>query len=91
VESCRAKLTLKIKMRLRVKGKSTLRTITIGTSEILSIAAGKSETEQIKLDPEGRRLLRDRPRLDVDLALVTPGRKQDDSVVLVRRTTRGRM
>lgn len=84
-EKCRAKLTLRIQMAVRVKGKKTLRTVTLGTSAVLSIAAGKTATAQIKLNPAGRRLLRDHGRLHVDLGLVTPGRKQDDSIVLVGR------
>jgi hypothetical protein len=85
--SCRAKLTLKVRMAVRVKGRRTLRTVTIGTSAILSVGAGGRATAKIELDATGRRLLRtDHGRLDVDLALVTPGRKQDDSVVLVERS-----
>jgi hypothetical protein len=84
-ESCRAKLTLRVKMAIRVKGKRMLRTVTIGTSAILSILHGKTATVQIKLDSAGRRLLRDHGRLEVDLALVTPGRKKDESAVLVQR------
>jgi hypothetical protein len=84
-ENCRAKLTLRIQMAVRVKGKKTLRTVTLGTSAVLSIAAGKTATAQIKLNSAGRRLLRDHGRLHVDLGLVTPGRKQDDSIVLVGR------
>ena len=87
-ESCRAKLTLRVKMAVRVKGKRMLRMVTIGTSTILSILHGKTAIAQIKLDSAGRRLLRDHGRLEVDLALVTPGRKQDESVVLIERKTR---
>jgi|GEM_PF-5765909 hypothetical protein len=75
-------------MAVRVKGKRMLRMVTIGTSTILSILHGKTAIAQIKLDSAGRRLLRDRGRLEVDLALVTPGRKQDESVVLVERNVR---
>jgi Carboxypeptidase regulatory-like domain len=89
-ESCRAKLTLRVKMAIHVKGKRMLRTVTIGTSAILSIFHGKTALAQIKLDPEGLRLLRDHERLHVDLVLVAPGRKQDDSVVLVERRTRSK-
>jgi hypothetical protein len=87
-ESCRAKLTLRVKTAVRVKGKRTLRTVTIGTSAILSILHGKTATARIKLDPAGRKLLRDHGRLEVELALVTPGRKQDDTVVLIERSAR---
>jgi hypothetical protein len=87
-ESCRAKLTLRVRMAVRVKGKRTLRTVTIGTSAILSVVHGKTEIARIKLDAAGRKLLRNHDRLKVDLALVTPGHKQDESVVLVERTVR---
>jgi hypothetical protein len=86
--SCHAKLTLRVKMAVRVKGKRMLRTITIGTSAILSVVHGKTAIVQIKLDSAGRKLLLDHGRLEVDLALVTPGRKQDESVVLVERNVR---
>ncbi len=89
--TCRAKLTLKTKRMVTVKGRRTLRTVTIGTSVILSIAAGEKATAQIKLDSAGRGLLSaDHGRLDVELALVTPGRRQDHSVVLVERTSHGK-
>jgi hypothetical protein len=84
-ESCRAKLTLRLKVRIVVKGKKTLHTTTLGTSAVLSLAAGKTAIVEIKLTSAGRRLLREHPRSDVALALVTPGRKQNDSVVLVRQ------
>jgi hypothetical protein len=87
-ESCRAKLTLRVKLALRVKGKRILRTVTIGTSAILSIAQGKTVLTRIKLDSAARGLLRDHGRLEVDLTLVTPGRKQDETVVLVERKAR---
>ncbi len=87
-ESCRAKLTLRVKLAVRVKGKRMLRTVTIGTSTILSVLHGKTATAQIELDSAGRKLLRDHGRLEVDLALVTPGRKQDESVVLIERNVR---
>jgi hypothetical protein len=87
-ESCRAKLTLTVKMTVRVKGKRMLRSVTIGTSAILSILDGKTATARIKLDSAGRKLLRDHGQLKVDLALVTPGRRQDESVVLVERSVR---
>lgn len=45
-------------------------------------------TAQIKLDSAGRRLLGDHGRLEVDLALVTPGRNQAESVVLIERKAR---
>lgn len=75
-------------MAVRVKGKRVLRTVTIGTSAILSVLDGKTATTQIELDSAGRRLLRDHGRLKVELALVTPGRKQDESAVLVERKAR---
>jgi len=87
-ESCRAKLTLRVKTAIRVKGRRMLRTVTIGTSAILSVLHGRTATAQIKLDSAGRKLLRDRGRLEVDLALVTPGHKRDESVVLVERNIR---
>jgi hypothetical protein len=87
-EGCRAKLTLRIKMAVRVKGKRMLRTVTIGTSVILSVLHGRTATAYIKLDSAGRKLLRERGRLEVDVELVTPGRKRDESVVLVERNVR---
>jgi hypothetical protein len=87
-EDCRAKLTLRVKTTVRVKGKRMLRSVAIGTSAILSILHGKTATARIKLDSAGRKLLRDHGQLKVDLALVTPGRKQDESVVLVERSVR---
>ncbi len=88
--SCRAKLTLKTTMAVRVKGRRTLRTVTIGTSVVISVVAGKTATVQIKLNSAGRKLLRDHRHLKVDLTLVTPGHKQDDSVVLIERKARSR-
>jgi hypothetical protein len=85
---CRAKLTLKVKVAVHVKGKRMLRTVTIGTSVILSVVQGKTAVAQIKLDSAGRKLLRDHGRLKVELALVTPGRKQDENVVLFERKAR---
>jgi hypothetical protein len=86
-ESCRGKLTLRVKIAVRVKGKRMLRTVAIGTSTILSIRHGKTVTAQIELDSTGRKLLRDHGQLEVDLTLVTPGHEQDERVVLVGRTS----
>jgi hypothetical protein len=89
-ESCRAKLTLKVKLAVRVKGKRMLRTVTLGTSAILSIGQGKRATTRIELDSAGRKLLREHGRLEVELALVTPGRKREENVVLIEhRAGRG--
>jgi hypothetical protein len=89
--TCRAKLTLETKRMVTVKGRKTLRTVTVGTSAVLSIAAGKTATAKIKLDAAGRRLLSaDHGHLEVELALVTPGRKQDNSVVLIEQKTSSR-
>jgi hypothetical protein len=77
---CRAKLTLRM-----------LRTVTIGKSAALSVAAGSKAIAKIKLDSAGRGLLSaDHGHLEVDLALVTPGRKQDDSVVLIEQRAPGK-
>ncbi len=84
--TCPAKLTLKLRRLVKVKGKKVLQSITIGKSAILSIAAGKRLTVRIELNAEGRRLLlADHGRLAADLTLATHGGRQDDSVVLVER------
>ncbi|MGP0100857.1 MAG: hypothetical protein ACLPUT_04445 [Solirubrobacteraceae bacterium] len=88
--SCRTKPTLKATTAVRVKGRRTLRTVTIGTSVVLSVLAGKTATVQLKLNSAGRKLLRDHKYLSVDLTLVTPGRKQHDSVVLIERKARSK-
>ncbi len=88
--SCRAKLTLKAKMAVQVKGKRTLRTVTIGTRAFLSVLAGKTATAQIKLNATGRKLLSDHGHLKAELALVTPGREQHDSVVLLGLAARSK-
>jgi hypothetical protein len=89
--TCRAKLTLKMKRLVTVKGKKTLRTVTLGTSAALSITAGKTATAQIRLDAAGRRMLSaDHGRLALELALATPGHKQDLSVVLIEQRTQGK-
>jgi hypothetical protein len=83
--SCLAKLTLKVKRTVRIKGKRKLRTVTIGTA-IISITAGKKVTAKIKLDATGRGLLNAaRGRLSVELALVTHEHDQDERVVLVKQ------
>jgi Carboxypeptidase regulatory-like domain len=88
--SCRVKLTLKVTMTVKVKGRRTRRTVTIGKSAVLSLAPGKKETEKIELDATGRGLLSaGHGHLEVDLALATPGRKQDDSAVLIEQRARG--
>jgi hypothetical protein len=77
-ESCRAKLTLRVRMAVRVKGKRMLRSVTIGTSAILSVPHGKTATARIKLDSAGRKLLRDhgraqRPSLELaEVGAVSP-------------------
>lgn len=89
--SCRAKLTLQVERPVRVRGKRTLRTVTIGTSAILSIGAGRKATAKITLDSAGRGLLSAADgRLEVDLALVTPGHDQEERVVLVEQKVRSR-
>jgi hypothetical protein len=87
--SCHAKLTLKATRMVKVKGKRTLRTVTIGTSAILSVAAGGKVTAKIKLDAAGRGLLSAaRGRLSVELALVSIGQNHDERVVLVKQKGR---
>jgi hypothetical protein len=84
--SCGAKLTFDVQKLVKVKGKKVLRTVTIGKSAILSIAAGKRLTVRIKLNSAARRLLKDdHGRLDVKLALKTLAGDRDDSVVLVEQ------
>ncbi len=86
--SCLAKLTLRAKRAVRVKGKRTLRTVTIGTA-IISITAGRKVTARIKLDAAGRGLLSAaRGRLSVELALVTHQHEQHERVELVKQKGR---
>jgi hypothetical protein len=85
-ESCRAKLTLQMQSTVVVKGKRTHRTVVLGTSAVLSLDAHEHASATFELNAAGRRLLRaDHGRLSVQLALVTVGHRQDDSVVLVEQ------
>jgi hypothetical protein len=80
---CRAKLTLRIERTVTVKGKRTRRVLALGTSAVLSIAAGQRVTAPIRLDAGARRRLgADHGRLAAELRLVTPQSKEDESVVL---------
>jgi hypothetical protein len=86
---CRAKLTLRVNRMVTVKGRRTLRSEAIGKSSVVSIAAGRKGIVRVRLNLAGRNLLSaGHGRLEVELALATPGRKQDDSVVLVERKAR---
>jgi hypothetical protein len=89
-ESCRAKLTLRTTRTVTVKGKRTTRAVAIGTSAALSIAAGKTQTVRIKLDAAARTLLRKHRLRGVELLLVTPGHRRDESVVLVASIAHGK-
>jgi Carboxypeptidase regulatory-like domain len=89
-ESCRAKLTLRTTRTVMVKGKRTTRAVAIGTSAALYIAAGKTQTVRIKLDAAARTLLRKHRLRGVELLLVTPGHRRDESVVLVARVAHGK-
>jgi hypothetical protein len=82
-ESCRAKLTLRVTRTVTVKGKRTTRAVAIGTSAALSIAAGKTQTVRIKLAAAARALLRKHRLRGVELMIVTPGHRRNESVVLV--------
>jgi len=68
-----------------IKGRRVTRAFAIGTTPVLSIAAGKTQIAHIKLDAAVRALLRGHQELRVELALATPGRKRAESVVLVGR------
>jgi hypothetical protein len=56
-----------------------------GSDVPVAVLQGRTAIAQIKLDSAGRKLLRDHGRLKVELALVSPGIRQDESVVLVER------
>jgi hypothetical protein len=86
--SCRAKLTLKLSKAIEVKGKRVVRERSIGTSAVISVAAGHSTIAAIRLDAIARRLLRAaHGRLSAELTLVTPGHVRDESVTLATRTS----
>ncbi len=84
-ETCRAKLTLRVRRTVIVKGRRVTRAVSIGTSTVLSIAVDKTQTVRIKLDASARALLREHRLRGVELALVTPGHARDESVALVER------
>lgn len=85
-ESCRAKLTLRVKTEVRIKGRRTSHTVMIGTSAVVSIDQGKKATARIELNSDGRKLLRERGRLEVELEIVTTGhQEQDERIVLIER------
>jgi hypothetical protein len=83
--SCTAKLTLRATRPVAIKGRRVKRTVAIGTSPVLTIAAGKTQTVSIKLDAAARAFLRGHRQLRVGLMLATLGHKQDESVLLVER------
>jgi hypothetical protein len=83
---CRAKLTLRLEGTVTVKGRRMRRDLAIGTSTVLSVAAGHRVTATIKLDARARRRLgANHGRLAAELRLVTPQSNQDESVVLDER------
>ncbi len=89
--SCRGKLALKDERTVTVKHGKRLRTIAIGTSAAVSIAAGKKATARIKLDSAGRSLLRaHHGHLAVNLALLTAQRTRVESVVLIEQKARSK-
>ncbi len=81
--ACRAKLTLSAKRTLTINGRHVTRSVAIGTSPVISIAAGKTRVAYIKLESVVRAFLREHRELHVDMTLATPGRKRAESVVLV--------
>lgn len=83
--SCTAKLTLRGTRNVTVKGRRVKRTVAIGTSAVLTIAAGKTQTVSVKLDAAARAAVRGHGELRVELMLATLGHKQDESVLLVER------
>ena len=81
--ACRAKVTLRARRWIRVKGRARLVSTEIGTSRVLSIGADGRQTVPISLSATGRRLLRERGGvLNAVLTLVTPGHKRQERVVL---------
>ncbi len=82
--ACKAKLTLELERAVRVKGRRTLRRMTLGTSAVLTIPAGTQTVVRIRLDASARALLLARHGLvEAQLALVTTGHKQHRAVTLV--------
>ena len=84
---CRAEAALEIRRKVKFGRREELRTITIGTSAVITIAAGRHVEAVIRLDGEGRRALRaGRGRLQAVLKLVSPGQKRERTVKLVEQT-----
>jgi carboxypeptidase family protein len=83
--SCTAKLTLRATKTTIVKGERVRHTVAVGTSPVLTIAAGRTQTDAIRLDSAARAFLGGHGELRVELLLATLGHKQDESVLLVER------
>jgi hypothetical protein len=81
--SCRAKVTLRARRRVRVKGRELTVSVVLGTSSVLSISGASRRAVSVPLNGAGRRLLREGDSvLHADLQIVTPGRTRDERVVL---------
>jgi hypothetical protein len=81
--ACRGKLELLLKRTVKVKGRSVARTVLIGSSARVSIAAGGHAMVKLVLGALGRRLLRaDHGRLAANLELVAATRTSNNGVVL---------
>jgi hypothetical protein len=80
---CRAKVTLRTRRAVTVRGHKRFVDVVIGTSGVLSIGASKTLTAKVALNRIGRRMLRAAGGvLRAELTLVTAGHRQQVRVVL---------